>query len=136
MNYKLLILFDYSFLVFHSLLIVFNLVGWVWKKTRKLHLVSMIITFGSWFIGGIWFGWGYCFMTDWHWQVREQMGHPIVNDSYTGFLIKELFGIKNLPENLDLSIMLMFFVAFLLAIFFFASDVMLKKKIRKIKNNQ
>jgi hypothetical protein len=133
MNYKLLIAADYFFLAFHLLLIVFNLAGWIWKKTRKLHLLSMLATLGSWFVAGIWYGWGYCFVTDWHWQIREQMGHPIVNESYTGFVAKELIGVKLPANSLDNSIMGMFLIAFVLSLFFNYTDYRIKKTILKKK---
>ncbi|MBN2680866.1 MAG: DUF2784 family protein [Bacteroidales bacterium] len=122
MNYNILISLDYLFLFFHSLLIVFNIAGWILKKTRKLHLISISLTLASWFVAGIWYGWGYCVMTDWHWQIREQMGHPIVNDSYVSFLIKELSGFNISATNLDNSIMAMFFIAFVLTVFYNISD--------------
>jgi hypothetical protein len=35
------------FLVFHTGLIVFNLVGWAWRRTRRLHLLTVGLTAGS-----------------------------------------------------------------------------------------
>jgi hypothetical protein len=103
-------LLDMFFLVFHSLFTIFNMTGWIWKKTRKLHLATMLLTAGSWFILGIWYGWGYCFCTDWHWQVREAMGRPIRSDSYIHFLILEITGI-NLPPHLVDTITFAVFIA-------------------------
>jgi hypothetical protein len=103
-------LLDIFFLVFHSLFTIFNMTGWIWKKTRKLHLATMLLTAGSWFILGIWYGWGFCFCTDWHWQVREAMGRPIRSDSYIHFLILEITGI-NLPPHLVDTVTLAVFIA-------------------------
>ena len=61
---------DVLLTVFHLTLTLFNLTGWILKKTRKLHLVVLMVTAASWFVLGIWYGWGYCPLTDWHWQVR------------------------------------------------------------------
>lgn len=103
-------LLDIFFLVFHSLFTIFNITGWIWRKTRKLHLATMLLTAGSWFILGIRYGWGYCFCTDWHWQVREAMGRPIRSDSYIHFLILEITGI-NLPPHLVDTVTLAVFIA-------------------------
>src|ERR1019366_4368421 len=63
------------FFVFHTIFTLFNIVGWIFPKTRKLHLITISLTAFSWFILGNWYGWGYCFCTDWHWMVREKLGY-------------------------------------------------------------
>jgi hypothetical protein len=85
---------DYFFLIFHSLLILFNLTGWIFRRTRRLHLVVILLTFASWFILGIWYGWGYCPLTDWHWEVLRELGHFNLPPSYVGYLIHRITGIK------------------------------------------
>jgi hypothetical protein len=81
------------FLVFHTAWMVFNCVGWAWRRTRPWHLLTIALTALSWFGLGWWYGnLGYCACTDWHWQVRERLGLP--NDySYTHFLLREWTGI-------------------------------------------
>ena len=81
------------FFVFHSCLILFNLFGWIWRKTRKANLILLALTLCSWFILGIWYGFGYCPCTDWHWQVRTKLNLPVVSDSYLEFLIETITGL-------------------------------------------
>jgi hypothetical protein len=88
--------FNIFWFVFHTAFLLFNLFGWIWKPTRRWHLYSVGLTYASWFILGIWYGWGYCACTDWHWSVRREMGIVDVSDSYTHFLIHKITGI-NLP---------------------------------------
>jgi hypothetical protein len=83
---------DKFFFVFHSCLIVLILFGWAWKRTRLANLVVILLTAFSWFILGIWYGYGYCPSTDWHWKVRARMGIPDLPTSYTKFLIDSLTG--------------------------------------------
>ncbi len=80
------------FLVFHSFTIFFILFGWIWGKTRKINLIVILITAFSWFILGIWYGIGYCFCTDWHWQVRTKLGFRNMPNSYIKFLADNLTG--------------------------------------------
>jgi Protein of Unknown function (DUF2784) len=87
------------FFIFHTGFTLFNIVGWSFKKTRKLHLVTMLLTVFSWFVLGIWYGWGYCACTDWHWQVRDTLGFDDRSNSYIHFLIFKLTG-KDLNELL------------------------------------
>jgi hypothetical protein len=92
---------DTFFLVFHSGLILFNLFGWIPRATRRWNLVTLGLTAFSWFVLGIWYGWGYCFCTDWHWSVREKLGYPIVHSSYVSFLLDETTGIVPPPQLVD-----------------------------------
>jgi hypothetical protein len=87
------------FFVFHTLFTLFNMVGWAIPKTRKLHLITLSLTAFSWFILGIWYGWGFCFCTQWHWEVRRKLGFTDESNSYIHFLILKVTGI-NLSEDL------------------------------------
>lgn len=87
-----LILADWFFVVFHSTLILFNLFGWIWKKMRKAHLITISLTLLSWGFLGIWYGWGYCPLTDWHWQVLEKLGKTNLPNSYISYLLDRVLG--------------------------------------------
>jgi hypothetical protein len=95
----MLLLLHYFFLVFHTVFTLFNCFGWIWKKTRKAHMITMLLTFISWFFLGIWYGWGYCFCTDWHWQILYKLGKPPGSYNYIHYLIKVLTGF-NLNQRL------------------------------------
>lgn len=118
---------DYFFIVFHSLLVLFNLFGWVWKKTRLLHFITINLTAFSWFILGIWHGWGYCFLTDWHWHIRQALNNPIRDHSYTGFLIRELTGISLPTKIIDGLTLGGFLIAYGISLFFFLKSLTRKK---------
>ena len=109
---------DKFFFVFHSSIIVFNLTGWIWKKTRLLNLISLLITFLSWFFLGIWYGFGYCPCTDWHWQVREKLGYYNMPSSYLEFLIESITGVNVNSRLVDI-----FAVIFLLSAIFISTYV-------------
>jgi hypothetical protein len=83
---------DKFFFAFHSLWMALILLGWMWKRTRLANLVVVLLTAFSWFILGIWYGYGYCPSTDWHWQVRARMGIRDLPTSYTKFLVDSLTG--------------------------------------------
>lgn len=83
---------NYFFFVFHIVLIVFNVFGWIFVKTRKLHLYVLLITLFSWFVLGIWYGFGYCFLTDWHYNVLRELGETGMPSSYIAFLVLKLTG--------------------------------------------
>ena len=107
---------NYFFFIFHTLLILFNTLGWSIKKLRKWNLMTLLATAFSWFILGLWYGWGYCFCTDWHWDVREKLGYHDMSWSYNHFLILKLTGI-NVPVDLvNYSTAILFFLSLLLSI--------------------
>lgn len=87
---------DTFFLVFHSSFVVFNGGGWIWARTRRVHLAALLLTAGSWIGLGFWKGFGYCPLTDWHWQVRRHLGKGDMPSSYMKFLADTLLG-TNLP---------------------------------------
>jgi len=101
------------FFAFHSILILFNLFGWIWKKTRLLNLISLLLTLGSWVILGIWYGWGYCPCTDWHWKVRMELGYYDMPASYIKFLADTFTGMDWNPVLIDTLTAVLFAAALL-----------------------
>ncbi len=96
-------LLDTFFLAFHTLLILFNSLGWIIRRLRWYNLVTLLLTGFSWFVMGIWYGWGYCFCTDWHWQVRRALGDTDLPISYITFLIQHWTGFQPDPYLVDIA---------------------------------
>jgi hypothetical protein len=113
------------FTIAHLALTGFNLTGWIWKRTRKLHLITLIITALCWFVLGIWYGWGYCPLTDWHWQVKEKLGEKNLPNSFIKYFADKITGrdiSAALVDNVTLGCLLFVVVASVYVNFF------LKKK--------
>jgi len=87
------IFLDRFFFIFHTFIIAFNLFGWIWKKTRFANLVVLLSTILSWSVLGIWYGFGYCPFTEWHWRVRMVLGDTDLPASYIKFLVDSLTGL-------------------------------------------
>ena len=107
---------NYFFFVFHTAFTLFNIFGWIFKKTRKWNLFTLLLTAFSWFVLGIWYGWGYCFCTDWHWQVRERLGYQDESDSYIHFLVLKLTGINTDPQLVERVTLIVFFLALIISL--------------------
>lgn len=114
MMYKVLNVF---FFVFHIGLILFNLFGWMKPSWRKWNLVTLVLTALSWFLLGIFYGFGYCFLTDWHWEIREKLGYQTESDSYIHFLLTELLPISISEKLVDTFTAILFFMALAISIF-------------------
>jgi hypothetical protein len=89
-----------GFFMVHTAWIVFNCVGWAFRRTRRWQLATVTLTVLSWFGLGIRYGWGYCPSTDWHWQVRARLGYDDP-PSYIQLLIRELTGVELDPGWAD-----------------------------------
>ena len=107
---------DTFFFIFHIVLIVFNLFGWIPASTRRWNLITLGATAFSWFVLGIFYGFGYCFLTDWHWQVREHLGYSTDSNSYIHFLLVELTGISVKENLVDISTVILFFAALVVSV--------------------
>ncbi|MFQ5571955.1 MAG: DUF2784 domain-containing protein [Rhodothermales bacterium] len=98
---------DVFFLLFHTGLILFNLTGWIWKKTRRLHLVVLTLTCLSWFGLGAFYGFGYCPCTDWHWRVKRALGETDLPASYVKYYLDGITGLDWEPLLVDLSVLVL-----------------------------
>jgi len=100
------------FFVFHTCIILFNLFGWIWKKTRLANLILLSLTAFSWFFLGIWYGYGYCPSTDWHWQVRMKLGIFDMPSSYLEFLFETFTGLDVSRTLVDIFALIFLVTAF------------------------
>ena len=89
---------DHFLFIFHTAFTLFALVGWLWRKTRKLHLLVILLTATSWFVFGIWKGLGYCFLTDWHWDIKRALGQQDLPRSYIKYMVDQLLGTNIAPQ--------------------------------------
>lgn len=115
-NETTLLFLDYFFVVFHFSLIVFNLTGWIWKKTRRLHLYVISATIFSWVGLGVIYGLGYCPFTDWHWQVKRALGETGLPASYLKYYLDQVFGFSWNPFTVDILVAVLGVGALLLSI--------------------
>lgn len=104
------------FFMFHTVFILFVLFGWTWKRARSVHLAALVATALSWFGLGIFYGFGYCFCTDWHWNVRYRLGFTDMPRSYITLLIMTVTGYKLNDDLVDVVTVAVFFAVFALAL--------------------
>jgi hypothetical protein len=112
----LYVVLNYFFFFFHTSLIIFNCFGWIFPKFRKLNLITLLLTVFSWFVLGIWFGWGFCVCTHWHWKVRFTLGYQDVSNSYIHFLILKITGIDFPEELVNVGTVVVFFSSLIISV--------------------
>lgn len=116
------------FFVFHTAFTLFNITGWWFRATRKWNLITLLLTAFSWFVLGIWYGWGYCLCTDWHWEVRERLGYNDTQQSYIHFLVLKLTGIDFHATLVDNVTLIVFVVSVVMSIVLNLRDRKRKRK--------
>jgi hypothetical protein len=117
-SYRLYTVLDYAFILFHSMFTLFNLTGWAWKRTRRLHFITIGLTILSWFGLGIFYGWGYCPCTDWHWRIKHKLGETDLPYSYVKYYVDRLTGMSWEPLAVDTSVVILGLSAFGLSCWF------------------
>lgn len=114
MIYRIL---DIFFVIFHTTLIIFNLSGWIWKRTRKWNLAALGLTGFSWLFIGILVGSpGYCPLTDWHFRVLTKLGKYELPGSYVKYLADRLTGLDFDPVLIDLATLYSFLAVLLISV--------------------
>ena len=78
---------DNIFNILHILAILINCFGWAFSKTLKLNLWLLLLTISSWSILGLFFGIGFCFLTEVHSLALGLIGSPSINFSYLDYLL-------------------------------------------------
>ena len=92
-------------------MIGFNLTGWIWKSTRNLHLAVVALTLLSWIGLGAIYGWGYCFLTDWQWEIKRSLGEQDLPNSFVKYFADKVFATSFDPGLIDLLTVIMFAMA-------------------------
>lgn len=90
---------DFIYTLVHLLIIGFNLFAWAFRATRRLHLYGVAVTLACWLILGIWYGIGYCPVTDWQWQVKAQLGEQNLPNSFVKYYADKISG-QSVDANL------------------------------------
>ena len=118
---------DYFFLVFHASFVLFVLTGWAWRKTRRIHFITVSLTIFSWFGLGIFYGWGYCPFTEWHWEVKRKLGELNLPNSYVTYYLDKITGLSWNPRVVDAGVVIVGLLAFTLSLWFNRRDCKARK---------
>ena len=109
---------DIFFVVFHTALILFNLLGWIWKPLRKANLIALVLTGLSWFVLGLFFWIGYCPFTDWHFQVLEKLGRDPSSHSYIEYILQRVSGTDISFAFVDTVTIVLYFIVLAISLYF------------------
>ena len=109
---------DILFTLLHLSIICINLFGWIHPKTRYLHFIFVCATLFSWLVLGVWYGFGYCPITDWQWQIKENLGETDLPSSFIKYFADWLTGKDFDPVLIDTLTALGFAISIIAAVIF------------------
>jgi hypothetical protein len=125
---------DIFFVLFHTSLIIFNLFGWILRRTRILNLIVLVLTGASWlFIGLIVGTLGYCPLTDLHFRILNKLGETGLPSSYIKYLTDRLTGLDISAVLVDTITLYVFLAVFVLSLFVNTLDLIRRKRPDKLK---
>lgn len=125
---------DILFTVAHIVVIGFNLIGWIWQKTRRLHLLCVMLTALSWLLLGIWFGLGYCFLTDWQWQIKRKLGETDLPTSFIKYAVDQTTAWSTDPFWINIITAVSFVVVAVLSLILNIQDRRKRRKLQSTKH--
>ncbi|MBN2861592.1 MAG: DUF2784 domain-containing protein [Bacteroidales bacterium] len=124
-------IFDIFFVVFHTSLVLFNLTGWIWRRTRRINFITLLLTGASWSLLGLIVGIpGYCPLTVWHFDILEKLGKTDLPYSYMKYLSDRLTGLNISPDLVDSVTLYTFLAALLISVLLNSRDLIRKRKQR------
>jgi len=86
-----------------------------------------MLTGASWFILGIFYGIGYCPLTDFHWDVLIKLGNTDLPNSYIKYIFDRVFGTDVSSRLVEILTVILFFLALFISLY-----LNFKNKIIKI----
>ena len=84
---------------------------------RKANFICIMATAASWFLLGIWFGMGYCPITDWQWQVKTKLGESNLPASFIKYYADKITGKSFSSSFIDTITVVCLVVAALLSVY-------------------
>ena len=77
----------------------------------------MLLTAASWLVLGIWYGIGYCPITDWQWEVKTQLGERDLPNSFIKYQVDKLMVTDSNPTWIDTLTAVSFGIVFFIALY-------------------
>ncbi len=122
---------DIFFVVFHTSVVFFNLFGWIWKKTRRANLYLLLLTGASWGGLGLFYGFGYFPLNDWHFRILEKMGKSNIPNSYIKYLADRITGMSFNQDIVDSLTLYLYLTALVISLVINYNDRKNKKRAMK-----
>ncbi len=91
---RLLKLLDLLFHVVHLSIICFFLFALLFESMRLPHLILSLLILTSWCGLGLFFGFGYCLVTDLQWKIKKKLNQELPTEFYVKYIIDKTTGLN------------------------------------------
>lgn len=102
---------DIFFFIFHISIIFLNIIAPFFRKLRNLAMITQVLTLMSWFGLGLFYGIGYCPITDLHWLIKGKLGQTNLPHSFIEYLINSITCFDLSPGIINIITIICFFSA-------------------------
>lgn len=105
--------------IIHLSIIGFFLFAWFLPEYRVLHLILSFSIFFSWFGLGLFYGFGYCLVTDIQWKLKKESGYDPETPYYIKYIVDKATGANINSKLSNMVTTYTFFVISILSIVLF-----------------
>lgn len=127
---------DISLDIFHAFLLFFIGSGWVFNKTRRTHLLGLGLVSFSWVGLGFWHGWGYCVMTDVHWNIKRHLGQSDLPASFISYMLKRGFDLSVPDSQINMMSYVILIMVIVMSVTLNIRDYRIKSKANPLECNE
>lgn len=115
-------LLNIFFHIMHLSIIFFFLFGWLFITTQEAHFVLAVFILASWYGLGIYFGFGYCLVTDLQWKIKKLLGQAPPTEFYVKYMIDKITGLDTNPTIINGLTTSIYFAILILSVFIKAKN--------------
>jgi len=111
----ILYMMNIFFHLIHLAIVFFFLFGWLSSKTLLAHFLLSILILFSWSGLGIFYGFGYCLVTDIQWKIKKRMGQEPYTEYYIKYMLDKLTGLDLNSHTVNAITTYTFFIILLMS---------------------
>ncbi len=115
-------LLDFLLHLIHLSIIGFFIFGWLIESTRIAHFILSLLILISWCGLGIFFGFGYCLVTDIQWKIKKRLNQIPTTEFYIKYILDKMSGLNINPNIINGITTFAFFGIFIISISFILID--------------
>lgn len=109
------------FHIVHLTIILFFLFGWIIEETLLAHFILSVFILLSWFGLGVFYGFGYCLVTDIQWKIKKCMGQEPYTKYYIKYMLDKVTGLDLNPDRVNSVTECTFYIVFFVSTFLIAN---------------
>jgi hypothetical protein len=115
-THVVLVTADKGLYALHLTTTAFIVFGWILPVTRTINFYLIVLTFLSWFVLGLKYGFNYCFFTGIQSKIRRRLGREEI-DSFVLDVLERMTGRSLNPTSVEIGTQVVFYFSALASIY-------------------